>query len=303
MYLIFTPEFEPSGPPEEAFWWLFKAARVLIAERISDEDQIVRTLLFAHAIDRGAVGAEPAASETEIEMPAVHTVVKTVDEIPILEEDLTYNANITVVSERREGGVRPYGILIGVSFNKKVVEPERLATFYKEKLAASRIPWGHPHSASMEHAFFGNTLYLSVSNRAHFATRFKTELMGNETPVESSIFPSPQLVETFYRALLKEYRERLTSRGRPFEAYNLIPACVAFLLRASGGIASRKDVQRLLNEHVFCEKRFREDGYADSREQQLWGDVPIAGARIAHTLPGVWGRRVWGRPFSERFSR
>jgi len=299
---MFAPEFEPSGPPEEAFRGLFKAARVLIAERISDEDQIVRTLLFAHAIDRGAVGGEPAASETEIDMPTVHTVVKTVDGIPILEEKRTHDVNITVVSERREGVVRPYGVLIGVSFSKKVLEPKRLATFYEEKLAASGIPWGRPHSASMEHAFFGNTLYLSVSNRAYFATRFQKELLGNETPVESSIFPSPQLVETFYRALLKEYRRRLTAHGRSFESDNLIPACVAFLLKASGGIASRKDVQRLLNDHVFCEKRFREDGYADSREQQLWRDVPIAGARIARTLPGVWGPRVWGRPFSEHFS-
>jgi hypothetical protein len=106
-----------------------------------------------------------------------------------------------------------------------------------------------------------------------------------------SAFPPPGLVEAVYRGLLKELGKRLTTRGRQFEAHNLIPACVAFLLRASGGIASRKEVHRLLNDHVFCEKRLREDGYANTSEVvKLWGDVQLVQERVAPMLPLVWGR-------------
>ncbi len=52
LYLVFTPEFEPSGPPEEGFSQLFKADRLFISERVKDEDQIISMLVFAHEIDR-----------------------------------------------------------------------------------------------------------------------------------------------------------------------------------------------------------------------------------------------------------
>jgi hypothetical protein len=104
-------------------------------------------------------------------------------------------------------------------------------------------------------------------------------------------------VEQFYGALGKEFRKRLTARGRTFEADNLIPACVAFLLRASGGIRSQKEIHRLLNNQVFGEKRFDESGYASTSEVvQLRENVPKAGERIARLLP-----LFWGRPFPEPF--
>ena len=172
-----------------------------------------------------------------------------------------------------------------MSFHKEAIEPKRVGSIYAERLTAKSIRFGSAPSGAMEYEFVGNRLYRTVQ-------------LKNESAVDESIFPSPQLVEQFYGALGKEFRKRLTARGRTFEAYKLIPACVAFLLRASGGIGSQKEIHRLLNDQVFGEKKLREDGYANTSEVvQLRENVPKAGERIARLLP-----LVWGRPFSEPFS-
>jgi hypothetical protein len=111
-------------------------------------------------------------------------------------------------------------------------------------------------------------------------------MLDQKAAADRIAFPPPSLIRTFYRGLMEEFSRRLTTRGREFEAYNLIPACVAFLLKASGGIKGRKEVHRLLNNFVYCEKKFPEDGYANTSEVvQLWNDVPKARERLARTLP------------------
>ena len=52
LYAVFIPEFETPSPPEEGFGPLFKAARVLLKEGITDEDQIISTLTFSHEVYR-----------------------------------------------------------------------------------------------------------------------------------------------------------------------------------------------------------------------------------------------------------
>jgi hypothetical protein len=287
LYLVFTSEFEPPGPPEEGFRWLFRAARVLLREGVSDEDQILPTLVFAHEIDRRAAGGRAATTyENTGLMPHEWNTVKTVDGIDILEEE-PIRADILVKRPPPDKGVETIrkGVLIQVSFHKKGVEPKRVGSIYAERLTANRMRFGRAPSGVMEYEFVGNRLYLTVK-------------LKKESAVDESIFPTPQLVEQFYRGLRKEFRDRLTAHGRTFEPDNLIPACVAFLLRASGGIRSQKEIHRLLNNQVFGRKRFDESGYASTSEVvQLRENVPKAGERIARLLP-----LVWGRPFSEPFS-
>jgi hypothetical protein len=287
LYLVFTSEFEPPGPPEEGFWWLFKAARVLLREGVSDEDQILPTLVFAHEIDRGAARGRAATTyENTGLMPHEWNTVKTVDGVDILEEE-PIRADILVKrpAPDKGGEAVPQGVLIQRSFHKKAVEPEHVSSLYAEKLTARGMRFGSAPSGAMEYEFVGNRLYLTVQ-------------LKKESAVDESIFPTPQLVEQFYCAIRKQFRKRLTAHGRTFEAYNLIPACVAFFLRASGGIGSQKEIHRLLNDQVFGEKRLREDGYAHTPEVvQLRENVPKAGERIARLLP-----LVWGRTFSEPFS-
>ena len=229
LYLVFTSEFEPPGSPEVGFRWLFKAARVLLREGVSDEDQILPTLVFAHEIDRGAARGRAATTyENTGLMPHEWNTVKTVDGIDILEEE-PIRADILVKRPPPDKGAEtiPKGVLIQVSFHKKAVEPKRVGSIYAERLTANRMRFGSAPSGAMEYEFVGNRLYLTVQ-------------LKKVTAVDESIFPTPQLVEQFYGALRNEFRKRLTARGRTFEAYNLIPACVAFLLRASGGIRSQR---------------------------------------------------------------
>jgi hypothetical protein len=287
LFLVFTSEFEPPGPPEEGFWWLFRAARVLLREGVNDEDQILPTLVFAHEIDRGAAGGRAATTyENTGLMPHEWNTVKTVDRIDILEEEpIRGDILVKRPPPDKEGEATPHGLLLQVSYHKTAVEPEHVASVYAEKLTARGMRFGSAPTGVMEYEFVGNRLYLTVK-------------LKKESAVDESIFPTPQLVEQFYRGLRKEFRDRLTAHGRTFEPDNLIPACVAFLLRASGGIRSQKEIHRLLNNQVFGEKRFDESGYASTSEVvQLRENVPKAGERIARLLP-----LVWGRPFSEPFS-
>ena len=65
------------------------------------------------------------------------------------------------------------------------------------------------------------------------------------------------------------------TRGGPPAAGNLVPACVAFYLRAYGEIENRKEIHGLLNEHVLREtgKELPEEAYGSSGTNQLWRDV------------------------------
>jgi len=277
---LFTSEYEPPSPPEEGFWWLFKAARVLLREGVSDEDQILPTLVFAHEIDRGTAGGRAATTYENTDlMPHEWNTVKTVDGIHILEEE-PIRADILVKRPPpdKEAERVTQGVLIQVSFHKKAVEPRDVGSIYADRLTAKGMRFGSAPSGSIDYEIVGNRLYLTV-------------MLKKELPVGGSIFPSPQLVETFYRGLTKDLGRRLTTHGKQFEASNIIPACVAFFLRASGGIKSWKEIHRLLNDHVFGEQKFHEDGYASTSEVvQLQQNVPKAGEKIARMLPLVWGR-------------
>jgi hypothetical protein len=293
LYLVFTSEYEPPGPPEEGFWWLFKAARALIKNGVIDEDQILPTLVFWHEIDRGAAGGAPAGSFETVppRMGQMWHTAETVDGIDILEEEpiqATFLLKLGPTGNKAEAV--PYRVLIHVSFRKKAVDPKRVGSIYAEKLAAKGISFGNVSSGSIDYEFVGNKLVLTVGPK-------------KEPTVDGRAFPSPGLVEAFYSELLRDSGQRLTTRGKQFEvnmqlgASNLIPSSVAFLLRASGGIQGRKKIHQLLNDQVFGEKKFDESGYASTPDVvQLWRDVPKAGTRIARMLP-----IFWGRPFSKHF--
>jgi len=62
------------------------------------------------------------------------------------------------------------------------------------------------------------------------------------------------------------------------EPDNLIPACVGFFLKASSRMEGRKEVERLLDEHVFCEIPWKALDSGDylkrrSKQQQFWDTI------------------------------
>ena len=296
LYAVFAQEFEPSKPLEKGFSWLFKAARVLLREGITDEDQIISTLALAHEFDcprpikedilRPIKGEEIPPEALGTFFPTEQIVVKEVDGVFIVERD-PVSALILVQRSLpgKEDSTIPRGVLIRVRFHKKTVEPERVASVYREQLAIKGISYEGSHSASMKFDLVGNELYLAI-------------MLRKEMAVSRLVFPPPRLVGEFYGGLMKDFGKRLTTHGREFEADNLIPACVAFFLRASAGIRGRKDVHRLLNDHVFCEKKLPEDGYANTSEVvQLWKDVPKAGERLARSLSLARTRPIFPNSF------
>ncbi len=167
LYAVFAQEFEPSKPLEKGFSWLFKAARVLLREGITDEDQIISTLALAHEFDcprpikkdisRPIKGEEiPPEALTRL-LPTEGTAVKEVEGIFIMERD-PVSALILVQRSLpgQEGSAIPRGVLIRVRFHKKTVEPERVASVYREQLAMKGISYDGSPSASIEFNLVGN---------------------------------------------------------------------------------------------------------------------------------------------------
>jgi hypothetical protein len=109
-------------------------------------------------------------------------------------------------------------------------------------------------------------------------------------------------VQEFYRMLLGTpsgdgftRHLALRTRGGPPTAANLVPACVAFYLREYGKIESRKEIHRLLNEHVLREtgKELPEEAYGSSETNQLWRDVRNH-AKIGNPLMDAGYTLFWG---------
>jgi hypothetical protein len=246
----------PTESPGERFEALFKAARVLLREKIGDEDKIIPTLKLAHK--RG--WRAPRVLYNAVR------VVDVVDGVPILERSpATFRGSKSLLPPHAlnsfNGCFFPY---------KRTITAEEIARAYQKALENEGVGWGRT-GARITYEFTGWYLWLSVE-RSGFWER------GPDAP-----WPSPSLVGKLARVALEEYSKSLIirERGRKKELENIIPAMVAYLLRNSFPVgtelAGRKEIQRLLNCHVLCEipwKNLPEDGYANTGEVvQLWNDV------------------------------
>ena len=80
----------------------------------------------------------------------------------------------------------------------------------------------------------------------------------------------------------------MRTAGEPPEAQNLVPACVAFLLRAYG-LEGRKEIHHLLNEHVLCEiGKELQLGYTDNATYTLWRSVKNEALVRGPLLDAAW---------------
>jgi hypothetical protein len=313
--MMFGPQFTPPpGPPAARFGELFKAARILLKEREADEDLIVPTLLAAHEIDRGVQRWLEKREEVlrdnltylrrtkigdghrQTEGPRNLRVVKVVDDILILAyepvsaelvssfssastydgyESLTLKWKSPFWSETVRRNQHPYSaVLIRVYPHKKRVKPEEVAVHYENVLAAEGISYASSRNAFVEYDFTGELLYLLVT-----AGRWR---MGKQKPS----FPPPRLVGNFYYGLSQEFGERLMTRKAGFlmDADTLVPACIAFFLRASGGFKGRAEIERLLNEHLFDGADKYLPGTSVGQNVQLWRDVKKAQRQVMRAL-------------------
>jgi hypothetical protein len=232
---------------------------------------------------------------------------------------------------REFDNMRPVRIVDGILFLERLPISIGINRFSPESdVKVSIKVYGHPRPAKPEEA---RALYEKELSNAgisesqtqmqHADMRFvflnpssliinigpKLNLVDEQAAAQSraSYYPHPWLVQEFYRALLgrpsKEgFARYLTGRqrgGAP-EAHTLIPACVAYYLRAYlaayGEKHDRKKIHRLLNRHVLCEtwKTLPEGEYDSVEVNQLWRDVGKVAAPLVRTssrLLATWPRR------------
>jgi hypothetical protein len=309
------------GPPAETFRGLFKAARVLLRSQVTDEMQIIPTLMAAHEIDRGTANPwvipehhhwldarERVILENLDRPPRTNNlrVAKVVDDVLILEWEpvvaqlvwepifsgLVWKGTSQRLESRswKKDGSEPLtrrwksgppwseslteqarpgraGILIRVYPHKVRIQAEEVASRYTEVLSAERLPFGRLPDTLMELELTGSCLCFLVAS-------------GKRRPGSRVSFPSPRFVETVSEGVLTEHEDALVMRhaGTDMEPDNLIPACVGFLLRATCRMEGRKEVERLLDEHVFCEIPWKTLDSGDyrqrrSKKQQFWDTI------------------------------
>lgn len=319
--LQFSPKTNPTlRPVHERFAELFRAARTLLKrETEATEDIIIPTLWMAYEIAQGskywtAIREEAVRGnisrlrEIKVEDgvrrsegPRSIRVVKVVDDVPLLQKQPVFaepvmshglsdgpTHSLSVrwkVTPTSEATVVPDldfeswgGVLLRVYPRKGGAKTEEEVAYqYEEVLKDEGISYGRSRETLIEYELTGHCLYLLV-----------TPGKRGRASSNRRRFPSPSLVSAFYSGISKEFGERLMTRraGGQMMADNLIPACVAFLLRSSGAAANRTQVHRLLNEHVFCGswKSLPEAGWNDAEVVRLWRDVKKAHKQIAQTI-------------------
>lgn len=291
-------------PPDERYEELFKAARVLLRERVSDVERIIPTLAFAHELGRGFfhLPAEKKQMEYFASYPEAwkqaadrfaqeyHSrPIKVVDGVLILERlpmciDIRYQSN-THVAEK---------VIMSILPSYRLTEPEQLGSLYEKTLSDAGIPHEEIYESSIAHTFEQGALFILIGPGPR--------LSGTD------YFPHPQHIEESYLGLLRGPSRELFARclgthesGDPPHADNLIPACVAFYLsrtrifrksrskirplqngedkvnrmRGVRHKVNRQTVHQLLNEHVFCEiwKALPLGGCSATQTDQLWRDA------------------------------
>jgi hypothetical protein len=289
-------------PVEERFDELFTAARVLLKEN-EEENRIIPTLALANEIGQGRP----------------HLIAEK-------QRLLELGSNIQVWDEeansftRRYGGLRPVRVeqeilvleklpvfvTVGYAMVRKTSEEvvisvyphRRLATAdevtsrYEKVLSDAGVLYGEPKTANPSFSFYGRTLELRVKSGTVIERLDQPQGFGYG--IDKASFPHPRLVGEFYNMLLSKagggFREELAIRtaGEPPEAQNLVPACVAFLLRAYG-LEGRKDIHHLLNEHVLCEIGSElQLGYTDNATYMLWRSVKNEALVRGPLLDAAW---------------
>ena len=213
---------------------LFKAARVLLDERVADEDEIFPTLRLASAM--GAPRFRLLHSRVEM--------VRVAGEVPILQRRglnaYAYKGELPSASDTIRA------IYVVVSPSKRKTTGDDVARAYGKVLKREGLPWGDS-GGRVSHLFYSSDLLqLEVIENDQFAP----ELARRS-------WPSPAIVGGYAGAVLDEAGEDLVLRKRGGEIIwdNLILAMVARTLSDAvprrGTKINRKEVHRLLNSHVL----------------------------------------------------
>jgi hypothetical protein len=283
-------------PPEQRFEALFEAAQVLLKEDVSHEDLVIPTLAFANGVGEGYVdlanaqqrllAAEQGSDRWEVEVDGFVRACPTfrpigvVDGVVMLER---LPVSVKVHNYAHPHIVMPKTVTLKVGPSFRMVKPEHVAALYERVLTSEGIPCTEGLQGAMRWEFntsAGHRLLIDVEHR--YGSNTHVEHLEHVYPEGKPVFPHPSTIREYYKMLMGKpegpgFAQHLVrrSRGHTPAADTLIPACVAAYLRYRGGIKGRKEVHRLLNEHVLRGywKVLPEEGCSLSAVNQLWRDV------------------------------
>jgi hypothetical protein len=197
---------DPPPPPEEAFSELFRAARILFANNVTEEERIPATLAFANRAsalpELKALGeqfakigdSEPAREQFSADFykrfrglvsVAVSDGVLILRRVPMFLSTVMYS-DTTVVKE----------VVIDV-FGRSV-KPEEVAQGYEHRLAEENLAYDKSSQGTLSWAFSDAYLAMRVGPGRELNEGRVAQFSSSG---RQSMFPPPQLVAERYRSL------------------------------------------------------------------------------------------------------
>jgi hypothetical protein len=253
---------------------LFRAARALFDNGIENEDEIIPTLVLAANVSqmphleriRDGLAKAPRGSKDRAELNAqlydcfggLSVVLKSVEEgVPVIRE-----APFRIIGFRGEDEVVQE---VAIDVFKRSATGTEISKWYewilnRENLGydLSRGEIAYKYGLSEDQfAYQGGSEFLRILARPEQRSVDQDGSIFPTTP-EADMFPPPHVVAEHWEILRNAgFGSRLAGKrqGRPFEARNLVPACVAWYVGERGAVieqrAMRPKVTKLLNEHLF----------------------------------------------------
>ena len=179
--------------------------------------------------------------------------------------------------------------------------PEDIAALYEEKLTAAGIPCDiGDRLLPMAAEFLDGHLIVTIPNhKPDVPAKYAGAVWRDEQPR----FQHPEAVKGYCVFAIGSSRKKrhgfatdLNIRGGKGSESGkwLVPACVVLCLRDVAEIEDNQKIYRLLNEHVYGEKRFRGDGTDTANINTLWQYVNEYPARVKRPLHAAWGPLRYG---------
>jgi len=252
---------------------VFRAARALFKEGVSDEWEIVPTLAFAaHAGARWALVNEKLPEYFREVWPDVFAqtykgfkLTRIVDSVPMLRQELA------VVEVERYAGTELPGRIYIRAFSRSA-KPEFIATLYEQSLLEEHIPYDRCKRISFPSTEVADAHLIIAVGPDREVTPEKANVLSENPWMRRPSFPPPSLVQDYYKVILgsvyggrfKGFSYALPGRqSGPKSGERFLKACLAAHVndrKESSEVRPR--AARLINRHVLepCnEPKLQED--------------------------------------------
>jgi len=315
----------PPSQPEasERYERLFEAARVLIKERIADEDLIYPTLAYANELGQRIPVLEQEAATLINSAANASDWERACETFSRRHSGLVPEGVVDRVVILRwlpvDGGMRfyqlpqakiPEMVTLRIRSHIGKLEPGLISGVYERILNAHDVSYSESTLISCtDHWVAGAELFVSTYASTGTATRIPSEhaavVFGDHDPE----FLHPDLMERVCRAFLEPgsipdgratgYAHLLTrgKRGpRPTKTSKgtakLARACVAHFLHQHGGLPEGMEAHRLLNDHVGQGhdglSALPETGDSSYESTQLWRSAKKAGLMLEAATRAIY---------------